>query len=126
MRLPRKKGPPLVANHEASIQKQILKYLKLVPGCYAWKASSTGIWDAKRNLFRTNASRGVSDIVGVYNGKIFCMEVKSAIGKIRPDQEEFIKNIVKCGGRAQVVRSLSQAIELIEFMKFEAQNVSNA
>ena len=49
---------------------------------------------------------GVSDIVIIWRGMAFCMEVKNERGKQSPDQVLFQSNIVKAGAKYEVVRGI--------------------
>jgi penicillin-binding protein-related factor A (putative recombinase) len=66
---------------EKQIESQILEWLNLQPGVFAFKVNTTGLWDAKRKIFRTIKNpyihKGTSDIIGIKNGKFFAIEVKT-------------------------------------------------
>ncbi len=58
---------------------------------------------------------GLPDIVCVIppNGRFLGLEVKSANGKLRPAQKEFMESIRSCGGYYVVVRTLQGAMEAV-------------
>jgi len=56
-------------------------------------------------------TKGVPDILGIYKGQFLGIEVKTAKGKVRPDQEQFLENIRKHGGIGFVARSLDDVID---------------
>lgn len=49
---------------------------------------------------------GSPDIIGVFKGRFLGIEVKSKCGKLRPEQKEFLENIIKNGGIAFVAKSI--------------------
>lgn len=56
-------------------------------------------------------ARGVPDILGIYQGSLLGIEIKTATGKPSPEQERFIQNINDAGGIAFVARSVDDVIE---------------
>jgi hypothetical protein len=102
---------------EKQIEAEILFELNRLPGCFAWKNHSVGIFDPKRKAFRRlggNSIRGVSDILGIYRGRMLCLEVKSATGKLRPEQKLFLDRMAKLGAITGVVRAWPEALALLE------------
>lgn len=113
---PRTKLPPPIP--ERFVEDAVLQYLNCLPGCFAWKVKTGGYFDPRRKAFRKDVSRwvipGTSDICGVYDGKLFVMEVKrSRGGVVSDDQKAFIAKVESCGGRGGVVRSVDEAMKLI-------------
>lgn len=49
---------------------------------------------------------GVSDIIGIYKGKFFAIEVKTKTGKLSEHQKIFLNDVKKNGGIAFVARSI--------------------
>ena len=88
---------------EAYIVKAILKYLKSVPGCFAWKEHG-GMY----------GTAGIPDIIACINGRFYGFEVKTAIGKPTKLQEATIRKILSAGGTALVVRSVEEVQSAIE------------
>lgn len=82
---------------ENDIVKAILKYLKTVPHCFAWKEHG-GMY----------GTAGIPDIIACINGKFYAFEVKTAIGKTTALQDATIRKINKCGGQSYVVRSVDE------------------
>ena len=99
---------------EQDIQKAILDWLKIQRGTFAFKVTSTGIFDQKRALFRTNQHKGIADIIGVKLGKFFAFEVKNEKGKVEDHQRQWLEKVSSAGGYAAIVRSLGDAIEAFE------------
>jgi putative heme degradation protein len=89
----------------------------MIPGCYAWKNQSVGIFDPTKGIYRKNNSRftakGSSDILGIYKGKMICFEVKSAKGRVSPEQKVFLGRMESLGAITAVVRSVDDAIRAL-------------
>ncbi len=62
-------------------------------------------------------ARGVPDILGIYQGRLLGIEIKTATGKPSPEQERFIQNINAAGGLAFVARSVEDVIEKLGLQK---------
>lgn len=82
---------------EADIVKAIMKYLKTVPRCFAWKEHG-GMY----------GTAGIPDIIACIDGQFFAFEVKTEIGKPTKLQEATIRKIRSAGGTAVVVRSVEE------------------
>jgi len=104
---------------EKSVENIILEYLSILPSTFAWKNNSTGIYDPKRGVFRKSKNKfainGVSDILGIHNGRALAIEVKAPSDKIgaSQDQQKFIDRILREGGIAGVARSVSDVREIL-------------
>ena len=88
---------------ERDIVAKIRAYLKTVPNCFFWKEHGGQYGTA-----------GVPDIIACINGHFFAFEVKTETGKPTALQEATIRKILKAGGTAAVVRSVSEVRALIE------------
>ena len=73
-------------------------------GGYVWRASSVGIYDKARGVYRTAPKKGVSDILACYRGRLVAVEVKVGRDRLSPEQDGFLKNIRHAGGIAFVAR----------------------
>jgi len=82
---------------ESDIVRAILKYLKTVPGCFAWKEHG-GMY----------GTAGIPDIIACINGHFYGFEVKTDKGRPTKLQEATIRKILKAGGTALVVRSVDE------------------
>lgn len=92
---------------EREIQNSIMAYLATVRGGFFFVVKTQGTFDPRRGVFRKNsAHRGVSDILGVYNGRMIAIEVKSAKGKPSFHQLEFLSDVERCGGVGIIARSI--------------------
>ena len=91
---------------EAAIVRAILKYLKTVPDCFAWKEHG-GMY----------GTAGIPDIICCIGGKFVAFEVKTETGKPTALQEATIRKILGCGGSAQIVRSVSEVRAVIDSLQ---------
>jgi hypothetical protein len=81
---------------EQDIQRQILEYLRGLPGCWAVK-----VMQANKN--------GVPDILVCFEGRFIGLEVKAPAGRLSLIQAYQMQLIRESGGVAEVVRSLADA-----------------
>ena len=80
---------------EKDIVAAILRWLKTVPRCFAWKEHG--------GLYGTT---GVPDVICCLDGRFFAFEVKTPEGRVTRLQEQTIHRIRVAGGHAYVVRSV--------------------
>lgn len=103
---------------EKEIEKEVLTWLNLQYGCKAWKNKSMGTFDPAKGVYRTQggafSEKGSSDILGIYRGRFLALEVKSRRGTLRPEQKLFLDEMRRLGAIAGVVRSLQDAIDLLQ------------
>jgi len=101
---------------EKDIENAILEALQYVKYCKAWKNQSVGIFDPTRKTFRSRSKyqiKGVSDILGIYRGKMICLEVKTKVGRLSPEQKLFIEEMRKLGAFSACVRSVPEAMTVL-------------
>ena len=89
---------------ESDIVKAIMKYLKTLPNCFAWKEHG-GMY----------GTAGIPDIIACIDGKFYGFEVKTDIGKTTGLQESTIRKIKKAGETAVVVRSLDDVKSILGY-----------
>ena len=82
---------------EKDIVAGILRFLKTVPGCFAWKTHG-GVY----------GTAGIPDIIACVDGRFFAFEVKTASGKATQLQQATVRKILSAGGTALVVRSVDE------------------
>ena len=87
---------------ENDIVRAILKYLKTVSGCFAWKEHG-GMY----------GTAGIPDIIACIKGRFYAFEVKTPVGKTTALQDATIRKIRECGGQAFVVRSVDEVKEIL-------------
>lgn len=85
---------------EAELTSAIRALLKTV-GVFAWKQ-----WQGPMSQ-----PRGVSDIIGLYKGRFIAIEIKTAGGRVTPEQDRFLEAVRRHGGVAFVARSIDDVIE---------------
>lgn len=83
---------------EKDIVAAILRLLKNVPNCFAWKEHG-GMY----------GTAGLPDIIFCLDGQFFAFEVKTPVGTLTKLQEGMIEKIKAAGGHAFVVRSVEDA-----------------
>lgn len=88
---------------ESDIVKGILRYLKTVPGCFAWKEHG-GMY----------GTAGVPDIIACICGRFYAFEVKTEIGQTTVLQDATIRKIQNAGGTVSVVRSVAEVRVLLQ------------
>lgn len=88
---------------EKTITNQILKYLKKLPECFAFKEHG--------GLYGTS---GIPDIIICYKGKFVAFEVKTEKGKLSKLQEITIEKIRNAKGMAFKVTSLEEVKEILK------------
>ena len=89
---------------EADIVKVIMRFLKTLPNCFAWKEHG-GMY----------GTAGIPDIIACIDGKFYGFEVKTDIGKPTKLQESTIRKINKAGGIAVVVRSVDEVKSILGY-----------
>ncbi|MCL1857676.1 MAG: VRR-NUC domain-containing protein [Oscillospiraceae bacterium] len=88
---------------EKDIITAILRYLKTVSGCFAWKTHG-GMY----------GTAGLPDIICCINGRFVALEVKTPAGKLTKLQEITIQKINAAKGKAYKVTSLQEVREIIQ------------
>lgn len=102
---------------EKQIETEILTQLNRLEHTFCWKNHTMGVYDPMRRTFRKLsgfAIRGVSDILGIHKGRMICLEVKSAKGRLRPEQKEFLDKMTSLGAVCGVVRSWPDALAVLK------------
>lgn len=87
---------------EKELVAKILRYLKTVPRCFAWKEHG-GMY----------GTAGIPDIIACIDGRFYAFEVKTPEGKTTKLQDATIRKILACGGTASVVRSVDEVRAVI-------------
>ena len=95
---------------EKAIENQILSFLKWL-GFLCWKQETQGTYDPIKKIYRRKNSVhrmvGISDILAVDRmGRVIAIEVKSAKGRVSPDQKAFLERINQTNGIGFVARSV--------------------
>jgi hypothetical protein len=97
-----------LSTKESDILRAVLEWLHW-HHIFVFRVNNTGIFDPTQKRFRSfQGMKGVSDILGIINGRFLAIEVKRPGQKPRPDQAEFLKEINNQGGLGIVVHSLDE------------------
>ncbi len=88
---------------ESNLTKTILKYLRCLDGCYAWKAHGGRFGTA-----------GIPDIVCCYHGTFYAFEVKVPGKKPTDIQQAMIDRMKAAGGRVFVVNGVKDVRRIME------------
>ncbi len=88
---------------EADIVRAILRYLKALPGCFAWKEHG-GMY----------GTAGIPDVICCFGGRFYGFEVKTKVGRPTDLQKATIRKIQAAGGTALVVRSVDEVRVIME------------
>jgi len=91
---------------EKDITAAIMRYLKTVPNCFAWKEHG-GMY----------GTAGLPDIICCYCGRFVGIEVKTPSGKLTKLQEITITKIKAAKGEAFKVTSVDEVREIIQNLK---------
>lgn len=103
-------------SYEKDIQKAIIQLLRL-QRFVIFKHNSTqfGVRNGERFAFRSESSRGVSDLIACSpKGRFWAIEVKRKGGKPTDEQLAFIANINSAGGKAFIAYSLDDVMVALE------------
>ncbi len=88
---------------EKDIVNQIMRYLKTVPECFAWKTHG-GMY----------GTAGLPDIIACVSGRFVALEVKTPSGKLTTLQESTLRKINAAKGFAYKVTSLQEVKGIIQ------------
>ena len=88
---------------EKDIVNAILRYLKSVPECFAWKEHG-GMY----------GTAGLPDIIACIQGGFVAFEVKTPNGKLTKLQEITLQRITEAKGCAFKVASVEEVREILE------------
>jgi len=88
---------------EKDITAAIMRYLKTVPDCFAWKEHG-GMY----------GTAGLPDIICCIGGRFLGLEVKTPSGKLTKLQEITITKIKAAKGEAHKVTSVEEVKEILK------------
>lgn len=93
----------------ADLTNQVINFIYRQGG-YAWRASSTGVYDEATQSYRTAAKKGVADVLAVLppSGKLLAVEIKIGKDRLSQEQDGFLKNVSHVGGIAIIVKTFDQ------------------
>jgi len=93
---------------EKAITTAVMRYLKTLPYCFAWKQHG-GMYGVA----------GLPDIIVCYHGRFIAFEVKTPTGKLTKLQESTLRKIKNAKGEAFKVTSIEEVKEIISNLKLE-------
>lgn len=111
---------------EQDLQRALFQHIRQrgVPGLVAWhtpngaylggKRSRKGVAIAGSIMKGLGVLPGVSDIIAVYDGKVFALELKAPGGRATEAQLEFISNMERAGAFTCVAEGLDRALKTLE------------
>lgn len=95
---------------ERILQDRIRAAIAALPDARVWR-NNVGL-DQKRGV-KYGLGRGSPDLVGIVAGRFVGLEVKTATGRVRPEQTVWLDMIRRLGGVAGVARSVEDAMALV-------------
>lgn len=97
---------------EGALQDAIRLALACEPGLVLWR-NNCGVAEhyGRRGITHTRygLAPGSADLVGILDGRFFALEVKTAKGRLSPDQKLWLALVQRTGGFAAVARSVDEA-----------------
>jgi penicillin-binding protein-related factor A (putative recombinase) len=121
---------------EFNIEMDILTWLNLQPGVFAFKVETRGFYDEARGFYRRNRNRfvlkGTSDIIGIYQGKFLAIEVKTPTNQKRffkkkteheLNQHAFLDKVTQSGGLAFCASSLDEVVSFFKSIQVKNDTV---
>lgn len=111
---------------EQDIQRAVIQHLRQrgMPGIVFWHTPNGAAYGGKRNrkgvaiqgaiMSGLGVRAGVSDVIAVYSGKIFALELKAPGGRASEAQMEFISDIDRAGAYTALVEGLDAALATLE------------
>ena len=110
---------------EQLIHKAVAEHLRLrgVPGLIWWHTPNGMYAGGRRNakgmaiqgaLMKGLGVRpGVSDIIAVYRGRVYALELKAEGGRISDSQREFLYDMERAGGHTAVAVGIDAALDTL-------------
>ena len=98
---------------EKDIVAAIMRYLKTVPMCFAWKEHG-GMY----------GTAGIPDVIVCFRGRFVAFEVKTPSGKLTKLQETMITKIRAAKGEACKVTSVEEVRKILKTLEVPAYDDS--
>lgn len=93
---------------EGATQDAIRVALSGEPGLVLWR-NNVGIAEHRGQRVRYGLAVGSADLVGCLDGRFVALEVKTATGRVAPEQKLWLDLVRRYGGFAAIVRSVDEA-----------------
>jgi hypothetical protein len=99
---------------ESQIQAAIHRTLGSRPDVRLFRNHVGKVRDADGRWHTFGLAPGSADLIGWVQGRFLSIEVKSATGRVRPEQQTWMNVVNAHGGIAFVARSAAEAVQLLE------------
>jgi hypothetical protein len=103
---------------EAEVSRDVKRALKTF-GCFFRRIECTAklVHSGKGVAYAPSEQKGFPDVLAIYQGKVFGMELKKTVGgQLSHPQAETLAEMIKNGGVAGVVCSAEGAINMLQGM----------
>lgn len=108
------------AASEHQIQCAVARYLDLaldgIPDCTWWAVPNGGFRDARTasKLKAEGVKPGVSDLMILWRGRLICIEMKTAKGRMSPEQVDWSIRATCAGAAYYLARSVEEVEEFLD------------
>ncbi len=102
--------PKYEHNKANGLTAAIVDYVNLLGG-FASRISSTGLYREGIGWTKSNTRKGISDIIAVYSGKAYAIEVKIGKDRQSEDQRSFEVDWERAGGLYIIAKSFDDFYE---------------
>lgn len=101
------------------ITRNILRAANTQPGCVAYRVNNVGVWDEAKQVHRKgNTEKGLPDVILIFRGRFYAVEVKAGRDKLSLDQLHRKFEIERAGGVYFEARSTDEFLKwFIELLK---------
>ena len=83
---------------ETNVENSIFDWLFTLEDCKAFKVYNGATKGARKPNNSAKKPNGIHDIIGVYKGIFFSIEVKAGKNKMSEDQSLFMQEVIDAGG----------------------------
>lgn len=99
--------------NEKELQDTIRATLNQMPGVRFFR-NNVGLARQANSHVAYGLGVGSGDLIGLVGGRFVSLEIKTAHGRVTDDQLRWRDTINALGGVAAIVRSVKQAVEVVE------------
>ena len=100
---------------ESQIQREVMLMASKC-GVILWRNHTAAIEDKNGRWHRMGLCKGSSDLIGIHkaSGRLVAAEIKTPIGRVSKEQQNFIDKINEYGGIAFVCRDAKEFKNLLD------------
>jgi hypothetical protein len=101
---------------EHMLQRSVVQHLRLrgVPGLVFWHTANERSNVRERMRLKAEGVRaGVSDLIMVHQGRMYCLELKIGANKATQAQQEFIHDMETAGAYCCVAQGIDRALAVL-------------